>query len=200
MNNIVFIAHRINTIKELIQVPIQYGVEVDIRDYGNELILRHDPYGKEGVEFDEYLKHFQHSFIILNIKSEGIEWKVLDLLKKYNIKKYFFLDSSFPMIYKLLQKGENNIAIRYSEYEGLDTLRKLKNNSLFLWVDCFNEFPLTICDFNEIQDMQIKICYVSPELQNQPDRIIEYKKLIQEKNIIPNMICTKLKNIKEWCI
>ena len=30
-----FIAHRINTIKELNQTPNDYGVEIDLRDYLN---------------------------------------------------------------------------------------------------------------------------------------------------------------------
>ena len=29
------------------------------------------------------------------------EDKVLELLRKYNVQEYFFLDSSFPMIYQL---------------------------------------------------------------------------------------------------
>ena len=55
--------------------------------------------------------------MILNIKSERIEYKVLNLLQKYNINNYFFLDSSFPMIYQLSEEGEKNIAVRYSEFE-----------------------------------------------------------------------------------
>ena len=39
-----FIAHRINTIEELKRIDKKYGVEMDIRDYGNDLILSHDPF------------------------------------------------------------------------------------------------------------------------------------------------------------
>ena len=49
----------------------------------------------------------------------NIELKVLELLKKYNIKHYFFLDSSFPMIHKLSKGGEKNIAIDFPEFEGM---------------------------------------------------------------------------------
>ena len=71
--------------------------------------------------FEEYLKHYDHGTMILNIKSERIEFRVLELLKKYKVEKYFFLDSSFPMIYLLSEQGEKNIALRFSEFEGLDT-------------------------------------------------------------------------------
>jgi len=199
MNNILYIAHRVNTIKELINIPIEYGIEVDIRDFGDQLILSHDPY-KNGECLDEYLKYYKHSFIILNIKSEGIEWNVIKLLQKYEIDNYFFLDSSFPMIYKLLNHNECKIAIRYSEFEGMDTLRNMKKRPLFVWVDCFTKFPLSLHDFNEIKEMGMKICYVSPELQNQPEKILEYKNLIITHHLFPNMICSKLKNIKEWML
>ncbi|ARU49511.1 hypothetical protein Sdiek1_2361 [Sulfurospirillum diekertiae] len=77
-----FIAHRINTIAELSQVPIEYGVELDLRDYGNRLILQHEPF-TDGEDFEEYLKYYQHGTMILNIKSERIEHKVLELINKY---------------------------------------------------------------------------------------------------------------------
>ena len=77
----IYIAHRINTIEQLQKVPNRYGVEVDLRDYNDKLILQHDPF-LNGQLFDEYLKYFNHNFLILNIKSERIEFTVLDLLKK----------------------------------------------------------------------------------------------------------------------
>ena len=100
-----FCCHRVNTIEELQKIPHNYGIEIDLRDNINGTIyLAHDPF-VSGVLFDDFLQYYNNSFIILNIKSERIEYKVLELLQKYNIKEYFFLDSSFPMIYKLSQEG-----------------------------------------------------------------------------------------------
>ena len=84
-----YIAHRVNTIKELKKIPKEYGVELDLRDFGNRLVLQHDPF-MDGEDFVEYLKCYDHGTMILNIKSERIECKVLELLKKYNIKDFFF--------------------------------------------------------------------------------------------------------------
>ena len=120
-----FIAHRINNIDELKELSLEYGVELDLRDDLNgNLYMQHDPF-IEGVNFEEYIKEYKHGTMILNIKSERIEHKVLELISKYNITKYFFLDSSFPMIKLLSDMGERNIAIRFSEFEGMDTLRKM---------------------------------------------------------------------------
>jgi len=52
-----YIAHRINTIEELGKIPREYGVELDLRDFGDRLILQHDPF-KDGEDFEEYLKHY----------------------------------------------------------------------------------------------------------------------------------------------
>ena len=38
----IFIAHRINTIRQLKDIPKECGVEVDLRDFGDRLILQHE--------------------------------------------------------------------------------------------------------------------------------------------------------------
>lgn len=194
-----FCCHRINTIKELKQIPEKYGVEIDLRDNqeSSNIHLCHDPF-ELGEDFEEFLMNYNHSFIILNIKSERIEWKIIDLLKKYNIENYFFLDSSFPMIYQLANKGERNIAIRFSEYEGLDTIINMKNKVSWVWVDCFTKNPLTLEIYKILKEMNMKLCFVSPELQQQPEKIEEYKVFFKENNIVFDMICTKYYNIDKW--
>jgi hypothetical protein len=49
-----FVAHRINTVEELLATPKKYGVEVDIRDYKEKLILQHDPF-KTGQDLKSIL-------------------------------------------------------------------------------------------------------------------------------------------------
>ena len=192
-----YIAHRINTIEELKQIPSEYGVELDLRDYGRRLILQHDPF-KDGEDFEEYLKHYNHGTMILNIKSERLEFKVLDLIKKYNIKKYFFLDSSFPMIYLLTNSGEKNIALRFSEYEGLDTILNMKSKVKWVWVDCFTRLSITKKDYNILKQNGFNLCLVSPELQNQEHKLLEYKKYLIKEQIVFDAICTKIHNIMKW--
>jgi hypothetical protein len=193
-----FCSHRINTIKELKEISIEYGIEIDLRDNVNgEIHLAHDPFIL-GELFEEYLKHYHHSFIILNIKSERIEWNVLKLLKKYNINNYFFLDSSFPMIHQLVLSGEKNIALRFSEFEGLDTIRNMKNTLNWVWIDCFTQNPLTLEIYNQLKGMNFKLCFVSPELQQQTEKLLKYKEYFQKNDIILDMICTKHYNIEKW--
>ena len=192
-----YIAHRVNTIKELLKTPVEYGVEVDLRDYEDRLILQHDPF-KKGEDFEEYLKHYNHGTIILNIKSEGIEYQVLELLKKYTVNNYFFLDSSFPMINSLSSKGEKNIALRFSEFEGIDTIRLMSQKVDWIWVDCFSKSPITAQTYKLLKNHKYKLCLVSPELQNQDLKLELYKSYLQQEGIIFDAICTKLNNIVRW--
>ena len=192
-----YIAHRVNTIKELLKTPVEYGVEIDLRDYENRLILQHDPF-KKGEDFEEYLKHYNHGTIILNIKSEGIEYKVLELLKKYTVNNYFFLDSSFPMINSLCSKGEKNIALRFSEFEGIDTIELMSKKIDWIWVDCFSKLSITGKNYKFFKDHNYKLCLVSPELQNQDLKIDSYKRYLEQEGIIFDAICSKLHNLNRW--
>jgi len=192
-----YIAHRINTIEELEHLPIEFGVELDLRDKGDRLILQHDPF-KDGEDFEEYLKLYNHGTMILNIKSERIEFRALELLKKSKVKNYFFLDSSFPMVYMLSKTGEKNIALRLSEYEGLDTILNMENKIKWVWLDCFSKLSIDVETYMILKKRGFKLCLVSPELQSQPEKIEEYRYYLSEKNIVMDAICTKFKNIKLW--
>tara|TARA_B100000809_G_C14895120_1_gene444130 strand:+ start:61 stop:657 length:597 start_codon:yes stop_codon:yes gene_type:complete len=192
-----YIAHRVNTIEDLKNVPKGYGVEVDLRDYGNRLVLQHDPF-KDGEDFEKYLKYYNHGTIILNVKSEGIEFSVIEHLKKYKIKNYFFLDCTFPMINILSKQGEKNIALRFSEFEGLDTIKNMNGTVNWIWVDCFSDFPLDKCSYQFIKNLGYNICLVSPDLLNRENDIIRYKERLFMHGIMINAVCVKLKNISKW--
>lgn len=192
-----YIAHRINTIEELKKIPKQYGVEVDIRDHGKKLILQHDPF-LDGEDFENYLKEYDHGTMILNIKSERIEFKIIELLDKYEIQKYFFLDCSFPMIYLLSNAGEKNIALRLSEFEGIDTILNMRTRVNWVWIDCFTRLPITNNNFSKLKGLGFKFCLVSPELQGQEEKILKYKEYLYENNITLDAVCTKIHNIEKW--
>ena len=193
-----FIAHRINTLEELKGVPYEYGVELDLRDdLSGRIYIQHNPF-EPGEYFEEYLKMYHHGTMILNIKSERIEHKVLELTGKYGVKKYFFLDSSFPMIKLLSDMGETNIALRFSELEGLDTIRNMAGKVNWVWVDCFTRLPIDKASYAELKKLGYKLCMVSPELEGQPEKLGEYKCFLEQNGITMDAICTKIYNIQQW--
>lgn len=173
----ILIKHRVNTINNLKKTDKKYGLEIDIRTWKQKLILSHDPF-KVGTNFEQWLNYYNHAFLILNTKEEGLEKKVLFLMNKFNIKNFFFLDQSFPFLLKTCLKGESRIAARYSEFESIETVKKLKSLVQWVWVDTFTKFPLTKKNYIYLKKNNFKLCLVSPEL-------IDLKK----KNLI-----SKLKN------
>lgn len=193
-----FIAHRINTVAELKKLPTEYGVELDLRDDLNgRIYIQHNPF-EPGEDFEQYLENYHHGTMILNIKSERIELRILELLLKYGISTYFFLDSSFPMIYLLSKQGEKKIALRVSELEGMDTARNMAGKINWIWLDCFTKIPINKAEFDELKKMGYKICFVSPELEGRDNDIEGYKKQLQDSGILVDAICTKAYNIARW--
>ncbi len=193
-----FIIHRVNSVAGLKCLPESFGVEIDLRDQRRNLILNHDPFITEGEDFRKYLKHYQHSFLILNIKSERIEFEVLRHIKRHRIKDYFFLDCSFPMILALIRKGERNIAVRFSEMEGLDTVLSLKKKARWVWVDCFSRLPLNRRIFSRLKDAGFKICLVSPELHGRREEIEIYRDYLARHSILVDAICAKEQAVPLW--
>jgi len=196
-----FISHRINTLEKLKNIPINYGIEFDVRDSNGRIIVEHDPYHTTDVlYFEDFIQYIKHAFMIINVKSEQIEYKILELLKDTTID-YFLLDCNFPMIYKLPLYSK--LSIRFSEYESIETIRNvMKDPNLstkikWVWFDCFNSIPEHLnkknCDV--LKSLGLKICLVSPELHDRDIDIEYFKNIIFKENLDIDAICTKEYNI-----
>lgn len=192
-----YIAHRINTIEALKELPPCTAIEFDVRDSNGRLIVTHDPF-KSGPFLEDFLLDCRGRFLIVNIKSSGIETEVLRFLQEQQLKDFFLLDCSTPMMKQLSDIGETRIAVRYSELEGLDTVLKWAGRAQWVWVDCFFSYILT----QEIETLLhangFKICIVSPELQQRPNEILQLKKHILENGIQIDAICTKSYFFGRW--
>ena len=76
---------------ELESTPEVYGVEVDIRSQGDVLIVHHDPFASS-VDFTEWISGYHHGTLILNVKEEGLEKRLLSAVNERGIRDFFFLD------------------------------------------------------------------------------------------------------------
>jgi hypothetical protein len=186
------IAHRKNTLAELKASPPEYGVEVDIRSYADELVIHHDPFVK-GESFEAWLKEYRHGTLILNVKEEGLEARLIELMKRYTIDDYFFLDQSFPFLVKWSRLGERRCAVRVSEYESVETALSLSGKVDWVWVDCFTRFPLQHEEALRLQAAGFRLCLVSPELQGRDANtgIPQLHALLRERAIRADAVCTK---------
>jgi hypothetical protein len=196
-----FIAHRRNTISELQATPMEFGVEVDIRSNEGRLIIHHDPLAS-GEDFEAWLKHYHHGTLILNVKEEGLEAPLIQLMRDHHITEYFFLDQSFPFLIKWSKLGERHCAVRVSEFESIETALTLAGKIDWVWVDYFSHFPLTGIDAKRLQNAGFKLCLVSPELQGRPAEveIPLLVNLLHERSIKPEAICTKQPESWKACL
>lgn len=192
------ISHRRNTLEELKQTPSKYGVEVDIRSYADKLIIHHDPY-IAGNSFEEWVSEYKNGTLILNVKEEGLEKRVIQLMEKYEIEDYFFLDQSFPFLIKWSNLGVNRAAVRVSEFETIETALTLAGKVDWVWVDCFTRFPLSTEDAKTLKQAGFKLCLVSPELQGRDaeKEIPKWIQLLKKLKITPDAICTKRPDLWE---
>jgi len=182
------IVHRVNTVKKLKTVPEEYGIELDLRPQGDRIILHHDAF-EQGEDFEEFLEHYKHKFLILNTKSEGMEDRLLELMQKHNIQDYFFLDLSLPYLVKYSKRGIKNIAVRFSQYEPLEFCLKFKDLVNWVWVDCFEDNILDEASYKILSE-HFKLCLVSPELQAKPvEDIARFKQELEGFEIAA--VCTK---------
>jgi hypothetical protein len=93
-----------------------------------------------------------------------LESHISALVSRYHIEDYFFLDCASPTLVQLALRGEHRIAIRYSEYEPIESALAFKGKVDWVWIDCFSQLPLTPDSYRSLRS-HFKLCLVSPELQ-----------------------------------
>lgn len=192
------ICHRRNTVSELLATDSKYGIEVDIRSEGDRLIIHHDPC-VAGESFEKWIDAYRHGTLILNVKEEGLEARLIALMQSKGITDYFFLDQSFPFMVKWSNAGEHRCAVRVSEFESIETALTLAGKVDWVWVDCFTRFPLREHDTKRLTDAGFKLCLVSPELQGRDANveIPQLASLLKKRNIAADAVCTKRPDLWE---
>ena len=189
------VIHRVNNVKTLNKIQPKYGIEIDIRSHNSNLILSHDPY-KKGESLDSFLNEYKHGTLVLNIKEAGIEDDVINSVKNSNVKNFFLLDVEFPYIFGKMNSKNNKVAIRYSHYESINTLKNFIGKFNWVWIDTIKTFPL---DLESIKVLNLfKSCFVCPERWGRPNEIHAYKKYFKKLNYFPNCIMTNIEYAKIW--
>lgn len=197
------IIHRVNKIETLQSIPKQYGVEIDVRGYGNNLLLSHDPISDPNTydELENFLSHFHHATIIFNMKEAGYEQRVIDLANKYGIHDYFLLDVEFPYLYRATRRdGFRKIAVRYSEAEPIEAVKAQmdENGPLvdWAWIDTNSKLPL---DQTVVRDLApFKTCLVCPERWGRPEDIQTYIDKMKELGFKPDAVMTSFSCKDTW--
>ncbi len=192
-----FIIHRINTVRKLKQLPLNHGIEVDVRDYKNKIILSHDPFSN-GDSLKKLIENVNKRMTIVNVKSYGLIDIILKKIK--NKKNFYFLDLSFSEIDKLVKKGlSNKIILRFSKYEYFDLKAKSFKDVEWIWYDYFDKKPITKKNYKYIKENKKKICIVSTELLGESKKeIFKLINYLNNNKFKIEAVCTKEKYINYW--
>lgn len=188
----ILVRHRRNTAEELRATPTEYGVELDLRSHGDRLIVHHDAF-VDGEDFERWLDDYRHRLLILNVKEEGLEQRLIALMRERGIEDWFFLDQSFPFLIRTARTGESRCAVRVSEFESIDTALTLAGHVRWIWVDCFTRFPLDRAQADRLHAAGFALCLVSPELQGRDaaTEIPALRALLAREGIVADAVCTK---------
>lgn len=169
-----------------------FGTETDVRDYKGELVISHDIADENCVSVKEmleiYNKYDNTLPLALNIKADGLQVKLKELLEKYKIENYFVFDMSVPDGLQYL-KHDIKAFTRESEYEKVPSFYE---EACGIWLDEFQGHWI----IKEVIEKHIKnnkqICIVSPDLHKREYKKEwqHYKEIEKELGINNLMICT----------
>ncbi len=188
MTNRRFYQHRVNTVAELRQLPPDVGLEFDLRSDGPDVLVTHDPF-TQGPPIEAFFPHIAARPCIFNVKTEGVEARVLALAEQHNVTDFFFLDLSVPAAWKLAQSGETRMAVRWSEVEPLEGVLAWRGRASWVWIDCFSRFPGTLAQWQQLA-RDFKLCVVSPELQrHSPEVTASLRAFLADKPF--DAVCSK---------
>ena len=171
-----------------------FGTETDIRDYAGKLVISHDiPTGKEMLVeelLDIYRESGSESTLALNVKSDGLQLPLRDLLQKYNVTNYFLFDMAVPDAIVSLKSGFNCYT-RQSEYEMSPAFYK---QAIGVWLDEFYEDWIKIEHLQSHLDNNKRLCIVSPDLHKRDPipKWEQYKELNARYDLRNVTMCTDL--------
>lgn len=174
-----------------------FGTETDIRDYQGDLVISHDIADENCISvkelFEIYNKYDITLLLALNIKADGLQVKLKELLKEYKIENYFVFDMSVPDGLQYLNYNVKAFT-RESEYEKIPSFY---DRAYGVWLDEFQGHWIN----KEVIEKHIQndkqICIVSPDLHKRKyqKEWQHYKEIEKELGIDNLMICTNYPEI-----
>jgi len=169
-----------------------FGTEVDVRDYHGKLVVSHDIADSVSMDFRDFLGVYSgyksNLYLAINIKADGLQSLLLDLLSEHKIKNYFIFDMAVPDALGYLDLGMK-VFTRESEFETSSSLYEQADG---VWMDEFNTHWITAQRIQHHIDKEKKVCIVSPELHQMDHsaRWNDYKAVSRNLDKGELMLCT----------
>jgi len=169
------------------------GTETDIRDYCGELVISHDIANRDNISVRNCLELYNNfnctGTLALNIKADGLQEKLKELLNEYSIKNYFVFDMSIPDTIGYIN-SEIPFFSRQSEFEPIPSFYE---ECTGIWLDAFegNWYGAGLIHNHLKKGKQVAI--VSPDLhKHDPLPFWEYLRKEKIHHIEDVIICTDL--------
>lgn len=169
-----------------------FGVETDIRDCCGSLVISHDPASSGAMLLADFLELYCSRgpalLLALNVKADGLQEPLKEMLEGNGVDHYFVFDMSLPDMLGYRDKGMRYYT-RQSEYE---TAPLLYGEAAGVWVDCFERDWVTEEIIQGHLEGQKRLCFVSPELHRRDhlplwERLREAEKAAGDDRF---MLCT----------
>jgi len=169
-----------------------FGTELDLRDDRGVLVVSHDIPDSNSMDFKSLLEVYcefdKGLFLAINIKADGLQKLLLDLLNEYQIENYFVFDMSVPDALGYLNLSMK-VFTRESEFE---TEASFYEQADGVWMDEFRTPWITPQRVQHHLDNGKKVCIVSPEL-HQMDYLArwkDYKAVSRNLDKVELVLCT----------
>ena len=192
-----YIIHRVNNFDKLSKVNKDYGVEVDVIYEKNQLLLKHSPFDTSSglVSLEDFLKVYDNKRIIINVKTSGIEEKIINTANKYS-DNFLLLDVEFPFIVKNYKNYGKYLMLRISRYESINDLQYFKNYIDWIWLDTYQSFEFNK-DFINLLNL-FNICLVSIERWDENYNISNFINEVRDLDLNIKAVMTDEKKVKDW--
>ena len=147
-----------------------FGIETDFRDFNNVLVVSHDPPGSEALPaeklFSLHLAAGRSLPIAMNVKADGLQTLIREIIDRHQVQDYFVFDMSVPDALGYVRSGLP-VFTRQSEYEPSPAYY---SSAAGVWMDMFHSEWITPDDISRHLDTGKRVCIVSPELHRREHR------------------------------
>jgi glycerophosphoryl diester phosphodiesterase len=171
-----------------------FGTETDVRDYRGNLVISHDMAGSDCLGAEDFFtiyNHYNHRplTLALNVKADGLQLLLHQLIEAYHIHDYFVFDMSVPDTIGYIKQGIRFYS-RQSEYEAQPVFY---DECAGIWLDAFHHTWYSGKIILEHLAKNKQVAVVSPELHKRDPlplwELLKKEGLHQEEDVL---LCTDI--------
>jgi glycerophosphoryl diester phosphodiesterase len=147
-----------------------FGTETDLRDLDGALVIAHDPARKGALSVEAFLAQHRAADpglpLALNIKADGLQTMVVDLLERLEVPEAFVFDMSVPDMLGWLRSGVPT----FTRLSDIEPEPLLADRAAGIWLDAFHSDWWEAATVLRLLDQGLGVCVVSPELHRRDHR------------------------------